>query len=70
MCDAKSVKTGKVNERRTFLKNAAVVGGVAAAAVSTGSRAASVVPQESEAAADTGYHETKHIRDYYASTRS
>ena len=70
MSDAKLVKNAKVNERRDFLKNAAVVGGVTAMAVSKGSQAATVETQESEVNPEKGYRLTQHIRDYYATARS
>jgi len=63
-------KTAKIKERRTFLKNAAVVGGATAVAVASGAQAATVDQQESEVDTKKGYHETNHIRDYYASARS
>lgn len=54
--------------RRTFLKSMALTGGGVAVAASVGQ---AVAAQEEGATtldqpAPTGYHETQHIRDYYA----
>ena len=71
MSDVKSVKTAKLKDRRDFLKNAAVAGGVSAIAVaSSGSQAATVEQEESEVKTEKGYRLTQHIRDYYDSARS
>lgn len=57
--------------RRGFLKGAAVVSGAAAAsALSTGD-AAEVAPktEATQPEKPKGYHETAHIREYYAKAR-
>jgi hypothetical protein len=69
-------KTRFTADRRMFLKGAAVTGGTAAlAAVS----AAGLVdhaaeqpanPDATDKSASRGYHETRHIRDYYRALRS
>lgn len=54
--------------RRKFLKSMALTGGGVAVAVSMGPTAASENEIEGRHGQDgpTGYHETQHIRDYYA----
>ena len=62
---------GAKMSRRGFLKGAAVVSGAAAAsALSTGA-AAEVTPKTEAAQPEKskGYHETAHIREYYAKAR-
>ena len=58
-----------LESRRKFMKSVALTGGgVAVAAVSMGNASAAVPEPEDGAQVDkpTGYHETEHIRDYYA----
>ena len=67
----KRVDNKKRTDRREFLKGAAVAGGAVAVA---GAAPGAVANTFAEAgSADTpvtkGYHETAHIRDYYATTR-
>lgn len=54
--------------RRKFLKSMAVTGGGVAAVVAMGQAAASEDEVEGRLDQDkpAGYHETQHIRDYYA----
>jgi nitrous oxide reductase len=53
--------------RRQFLKSMALTGGGVAVAATMG-QAAAAPEVEAQQATDTleGYHETQHIRDYYA----
>lgn len=54
--------------RRKFLKSMALTGGGVAVAVTMGQTAASENEVDGQHGHDepTGYHETQHIRDYYA----
>ncbi|HRQ56338.1 MAG TPA: twin-arginine translocation signal domain-containing protein [Azoarcus taiwanensis] len=53
--------------RRQFLKSMALTGGGVAVAVATGqATAAPEVEMQQTAEQPHGYHETQHIRDYYA----
>lgn len=62
----KKDQTGR-EARRTFLKSMALTGGGVAVAVKAGSAfAEETVPEAPAAPKPTGYHETQHIRDYYA----
>ena len=61
-------------DRRAFLRNVAIAGGAATAAVAAGaavSRTGAQGEAAAPAAADgpTGYHETPHIREYYEKAR-
>lgn len=53
--------------RRKFMKSMALTGGGVAVAVTAG-QVVAADPQSEEPAADkqVGYHETEHIRNYYA----
>lgn len=53
--------------RRQFLKSMALTGGGVAVAVATGQASAAPEVEAPQAAEQPhGYHETQHIRDYYA----
>lgn len=54
--------------RRKFLKSMALTGGGVAVTATMGHALASGAEVDTQRAADepTGYHETQHIRDYYA----
>lgn len=57
-----------VESRRKFLKTMAATGGAVAATLGAGTAVASVREEaEPELSRDKlGYHETRHIKDYYA----
>jgi len=55
--------------RRRFLFALGAGGAGAAAAATAPALAAPAAPAEALAAATTGYRETDHVRDYYATTR-
>jgi len=60
----------KTQERRGFLKDLAVAGGVATAAGVVGSAAASEATEAQTEKPDTrGYKETAHVREYYRLAR-
>lgn len=56
-----------IESRRKFMKSMALTGGGVAVVATMGQASAAPTEVESPAAeAQTGYHETQHIRDYYA----
>ncbi|MCP1673609.1 nitrous oxide reductase [Natronocella acetinitrilica] len=63
----KQDKTG-LEARRTFLKTMAATGGAVAVTAGLGTAAAAAPEDTSTEVTDEvrGYHETQHIRDYYA----
>ena len=64
-------KQSDINQgRRTVLKSmagAAVVGGVVVASTGQSALAVETVDEATSQPLQKGYHETQHIRDYYAS---
>jgi hypothetical protein len=72
----KKGKTRFTADRRMFLQGAAVAGGAAAltAVSATGlvdsATEANGAPDSAEQPASRGYHETRHIKDYYRALRS
>ena len=72
----KKDKTRFTADRRMFLKGAAIAGGSAAltAVSATGlveqAREEPPAPEATGKTASQGYHETRHIRDYYRVLRS
>lgn len=72
----KKDKTRFTADRRMFLKGFAVAGGSAAIAAVSATGLAEHTTEENVATAATektaskGYHETRHIRDYYRILRS
>ena len=58
-------ETGQAS-RRSFLKSVALAGGGIAVAAKVGPAEATVEAEAQPAPAQEGYHETPHIRDYYA----
>ena len=57
------------NDRRAFLKGAAVAGGVAVVAPGTASASVTAPPIEPVQPADKGYEENEYIRNYYNRAR-
>lgn len=57
-----------LESRRKFMKSMALTGGGVAVAATIGQASAAEPQIDDGATADrpTGYHETQHIRDYYA----
>ncbi len=56
-----------VESRRKFMKSMALTGGGVAVVAGMGQAVAAPAEVEApEQASPTGYHETQHIRDYYA----
>ncbi len=58
-----------LKSRRKFLKTMAATGGAVAVSAGMGQALAATDPEPEALQAeksDTGYHETQHIRDYYA----
>lgn len=69
--DEKGLQPQGQQLRRNFLKSMALTGGGVAVVATMGQAVAAGDEGELEAtpAATTGYHETQHIRDYYAKAK-